>query len=165
MNELVIPIAGGGKIDKATVAHTGVQMQMPTWIGDNERNLWLLPYEPLVAVRGRNVVTKRAIAKQQDNSYGTVKEVWTQDDYQVLITGKLFDFARPKEYPGEMVSKMSGFFTMKKPLYIRNELLDLLGISRLVVEDWEFPPTPNIVYQDFAIRAVSDQNFNLLIEK
>lgn len=165
MGTLSIPISGGGTIDKATVAHTGVQMQMPTWIGENERSLWLLPYEPLIAVRGHNIITKRSIAKTKDSSYGSVKEVWTQDDFQILITGVLFDHNRPNEYPREMVSRLSGLMALKKPLYIQNALLDLLGVSTIVVEDWEFPPTANIAYQDFAVRAVSDQNFNLLIEK
>lgn len=162
-NSLLIPI--GLAISKAAVAETGVQMQMPLWLGETSRNLWLLPYEPQVAVRGKNVITRRTIAKLKDKSFGSVKELWTKDDYEIIISGMLHDHSRPDELPGELITKLDGLCSLRKPLFAQCALLDVIGASQIVVESWEFPPTPGIGYQAYSIKAYSDQNFNLFIEK
>ncbi len=158
-------IATGLPIDRATVAETGVVMQMPCRIGDTERTLWLLPYEPKIAVRGKNVITRRMIAKRKEGGYGTVKELWTKDDWEVIIYGTLFDHNRPNELPTEYISKLSSLCSLGKPLIIDNALLAALGIGQIAIADYRFPETPGIGYQNFEIVAYSDSNFNLLIEK
>ncbi len=166
---LNIPLNGGGTpITKATVAQTGVQMQMPFWIGANDRELWLLPIEPLVAVRGRNVITRRTIAKKKNKAkegFGSIKELWAIDDYEVVITGMLNDHTRPGELPSEMITKLDGLATLGKPLVVRCALLNALGVGMIAVDGWEFEPTPGINDQFYTLRGFSDQNFNLLIEK
>jgi hypothetical protein len=161
---LVIPTPGLA-IDRATVAETGVQMQMPFCLGETTRGLWLLPIEPLVAVRGRNVITRRTIAKLKDRSFGSVKELWTKDDYEIIITGMLYDHTKPNELPQQLITRLDGLCSLKKPLYAQCALLEALGASQIIIESWEFPPTPNIGYQAYSIKAFSDQNFNLFIEK
>jgi len=161
---LIIP--GVGKpIDKATVAESGVMMQMPMWLGETERDLWLLPFEPQVAVRGRNVITRRTIAKQKERGFGSVKELWTKDDYEITISGLLRDYTKPGVLPSEMITKLDGLCSLKKPLIAQCALLEALGASQVVIESWEFPPTEGIENQMFTIKAYSDQNFQLLIEK
>lgn len=169
---LNIPLNGGGTpITKATVAQTGVQMQMPFWIGETPQKLWLLPLEPLVAVRGRNVITRRTIAKRKKKDsktkegFGSIKELWATDDYEVIITGLLRDHTNPNVLPSEMITRLDGLATLGKPLYVRCALLEALGIGQIAVDGWEFEPTPGIEDQFFSLRGFSDQNFNLLIEK
>jgi hypothetical protein len=161
---LVIPTPGLA-IDRAAVAETGVQMQMPFRLGATFRSLWLLPLEPLVAVRGKNVITRRTIAKLKDRSFGSVKELWTKDDYEIIITGMLYDHTQPNQLPQEMITRLDGLCSLKKPLYAQCALLEALGASQIVVDSWEFPPTPGIGWQAYSIKAFSDQNFNLFIEK
>lgn len=167
--ELVIPGINGLPIDKATVARTGVQMQMPFRIGETDRSMWLLPLEPLVSVRGRNVITRRTIAKMRASGgkegYGSVKELWTKDDYEIIVTGVLDDHEKRGELPSDPISRLNGLFSLRKPLIIECALLNILGISQIVIESWEFPATPNIEDQAYTFRGFSDQNFNLLIEK
>ena len=160
---LVIPI--GKAISRAAVAETGVQMQMPMWLGETPQRLWLLPYEPLVAVRGKNVITRRTIAKLKDKSFGSVKELWTKDDYEIIISGMLHDHSKPDELPRELITKLDALCSLRKPLFAQCALLDVIGASQIVIESWEFPPTQGIGYQAYSIKAYSDQNFNLFIEK
>lgn len=169
---LTIPI--GLAISKAAVAETGVQMQMPMWIGETNRSLWLLPIEPMVAVRGKNVITRRTIAKHQNSKqgngsgnrgYGSVKELWTKDDYEIIISGMLYDHTKPDELPRELITKLDALCSLKKPVYVECALLEILSASQIVIESWEFPPTQGIGYQAYSIKAYSDQNFNLFIEK
>lgn len=163
MGPLIIPT--GVPIDKATVAETGVQMQMPFRLGSTERNLWLLPYEPLVAVRMRNVITRRLIAKMKKGGFGSVKESWAKDDYEILISGMLHNASNPNELPIEQITRLDSLCSSGEPLITDCALLAALGISQIVPENLEFPPTPGIGYQAYTLRAFSDSNFNLLIEK
>lgn len=161
---LVIPInqpVGGG----ATVAHTGVAMAMPMRIGASGSSLWLLPLEPLVSVKGSNVITRRMVSKWRKVGYGSVKETWTQNDYEVSIEGVLYDHTQPDNLPSEMISKLQGILTQKKPIIVECDLFSALGLAQLAVFDWDFPATQAIGYQNFIIKAYSDQDFNLLIEQ
>lgn len=160
---LTIPI--GLAISRAAVAETGVQMAMPMWLGETSRSLWLLPYEPMVAVRGRNVITRRTIAKLKDKSFGSVKELWTKDDYEIIISGMLHDHTRPDELPNQLITRLDGLCSLRRPLFAHCALLEVIGASQIVIESWEFPPTKGIGYQAYSIKAYSDQNFNLFIEK
>lgn len=155
----------GIAVDKATVADTGVQMQMPMRIGETEKSLWLLPLEPLVAVRGRNVITRRLVSKYNQQTFGSVKELWTKDDYEIIITGMLYEHTKPDELPAEMITRFNALCSLRKPLIVRCALLEAVGVNQIVIQDWELPPTPGIEFQAFTIRAFSDQNFNLLIER
>lgn len=152
---------GGAKtgIDKATVAKTGVIMKMPVRIG-YRGNMWLLPTEPLVAVRGRNIITRRIIAKKR--GVGSVKEQWATDDYEVILTGTLEDFNITDELPSEMISRLNALYLGKKPVIIDCSLCDALGISLLAIEEIEFPPTKGIHRQDYVIRAFSDEDIELI---
>jgi hypothetical protein len=170
---LKIPIDTGGQlpIDKATVAATGVQMQMPFRIGVTETSLWLLPLEPFVSARMSNVITRRTIAKMKQgtngsqSAFGSVKELWTKDDYEIIITGMLNDHTQPDQLPSEVISKLNGLISLGRPLIVECALLTALGVSQIVVQGCEFPATPGIGDQFFTIKAYSDNNFNLLIEK
>lgn len=48
---------------------------------------WLLPYEPMIRTTGKNIITTRHVAKGRIR--GSIKERWTQDDYQIHIEGVL----------------------------------------------------------------------------
>src|SRR5690554_51238 len=52
-------------------------------------NFFQMPYEPLISVSGKNNIVKRSIAKS-DGFVGTVKEHWSQGDYEITITGALY---------------------------------------------------------------------------
>lgn len=146
-------------ISKQTIKETGVIMQMPVSIG-LKGNLWTLPREPLVAVRGRNIITRRNIAKKR--GVGSVKEMWSTDDYEVILTGTLIDADSPDELPTKMISRLNALYQSKKSIIIDCSLLDAIGISMIAIESIEFPPTKGIARQDYIIRAFSDEEHELL---
>lgn len=140
-------------------------MQMPVYIGLTPRELWLLPYEPLVSVRGRAVITRRTVAKLRDQRFGSVKELWTKDDYEITLRGRLHNHENPDQLPADMISRLDGLCSARKPLLIQCELLEVLGCTQVAIESWEFPETPGIGNVNYVIRGFSDNHFNLFIER
>lgn len=146
-------------VDKAYVAHTGVQMLMPVEIGPVGGERFLFPLEPLVSVRGRKIITRRMIAKRR--GIGSVKELWAIDDWEVTISGHLYD-PEFEGFPTELVSTLKGIYMSDKMLDVSCALLGAVGIFNMCIEYLELPGTPGIQRQDFLIRGYSDQDFDLL---
>lgn len=151
-------------IDKATVAETGVIMQMPMRLG-YKGDMWLLPLEPLIGVRGQTILTRRNIAKRK--GIGSVKEIWATDDWEVTIQGTLENLDAD-ELPTREITRMKSLYLgggdsskPRRSVIIDCALTDALGIGQLLIVDIEFPPTKTINRQDFLIRALSDEDFDL----
>jgi len=154
---------GGGVlkpgISKQTIKETGAIMQMPVSIG-YRGNMWVLPREPLVSVRGRNIITRRNIAKK--TGVGSVKELWSTDDYEVILTGTLVDGEVTDELPSQMISRLNALYQAKKSVIIECALLEAVGVALLAIESIEFPPTKGIGRQEYIIRGFSDEDHELL---
>lgn len=148
----------------ATVKHTGAVMQCPVRLGAKAdgSDLKTLPIEPLVSVRGRNVVAARGIAKNEGR--GTVKELFATDDYEVTITGRLYS-GEEGVFPDEWVGWLRKICEAKKTIQVMSKLTDSIDVRYLTVLDWSFPETGNVAWQDYQIRAVSDDPFFELIIK
>ncbi|EJX08106.1 hypothetical protein EVA_03786, partial [gut metagenome] len=87
-----------------TIANVrGVPMQCPLWMRLEGEEWWLLPYEPIISVNGKNVIVKKQVSKGRVR--GSIKERWSQDDYQIKISGILID-PSGSEYPEEYVMKL-----------------------------------------------------------
>ena len=65
----------------------GVPMRMPLEVKSDTSDWWLFPMEPLVSLNGRNILARRQVAKGR--ARGSIKDRWTQDDWQVNIEGVL----------------------------------------------------------------------------
>lgn len=148
--------------ETAIVPSTGVTMQCPVRLGikADGSDLKTLPIEALVSARGRNRIIVRNVAKQKAggvNQSGSVKELWTQDDYLVTVTGTLYSGDDDK-YPEEWVTFLNGLFRSRKSLIIISKLTDTLGVRSIVVEEWEFPETKGVAYQNFQFRGISDDS-------
>jgi hypothetical protein len=146
-------------ITKQTIKETGAVMQMPVSIGQRGQ-MWTLPREPLVSVRGRNIITRRNIAKKK--GVGSVKELWSTDDYEVILTGTLVDAGVKDELPTQMITRLTALYQSKKSVIIECALLEAVGIGLLAIESIEFPPTKGISRQDYVIRGFSDSEYELL---
>jgi hypothetical protein len=145
-------------LDKKFVAETGIQMQMPVELGP-VGNRFLFPYEPLVSVRGRKIITRRAIAKRK--AIGSVKELWSVDDWEISIEGDLYN-PEFEGFPTELVSTLNGIYMSTKMLSISCALTDAIGVYNMCMEYLELPHTPGIQRQRFYIRGYSDNDFDLL---
>lgn len=118
---------------------------------------WLLPLEPMITITGRHVITKRQVLKSR--SRGSVKERWTLDDYGIRIEGIL---QGQGGYPKEHVARLRRYCEAGEVI-ASSPLLELFGITRLIIESWEIPHTSGVENQNYALSCLSDDSYKLLI--
>lgn len=125
------------------------------------------PYEPLVSISGGNSIITRKVAKAK-NFIGTVKEHWSQDDYEITITGVMLGAIEKGSiedcYPIEQFERLKEFCTHPSGIELYCEPLQLLGISRVVVKSFSFPFTKGENVQAYEIQCLSDFTSELLLE-
>lgn len=134
----------------------------------SDENYWLLPWEPLINIEAKNTIAKRYIAKAGKNHIGSIKERWATDDYQITITGAFIgDKMRgiaAQTYPREDMERLRDYLLTPEALQVKCELLQILGINRIVIESVNFPFTKGENVQAYEIKAVSDFPYQLLYE-
>ena len=140
-------------------ARLGVPCACPLLIrGANEANWWELPIEPVITINGKNTIVKRSVLKvagTKGERRGTVKELWTQDDYEVNISG-IFIADEEHRLPERDIRRLRGYCEAREPLYVLSDLFTLFNIDRIVIEDYSFPFTHGMQNQMFSIKACSD---------
>lgn len=144
------------------VAHTNIEMACPVQIGlrRDGSDLWVLPIEPTVSVRASKTIIKRAVQSAAGRR-GSVKEEWAVDDYQITVNGL---FQSPDgRFPAGDVARLDALLKEGGPLQIRCLLLDVLGITQLAVESWDFPETSGLENQTYAFSGSSDEDIELLV--
>lgn len=138
----------------------GIPMSMPLELkADGDSDWWLLPYEPIISISGKNVIVKKQISKGKVR--GSIKERWTQDDYSISISGI---FIGSSSYPSDDVRKLRRMCESAK-LQVSCPLLEIFSISQIVVESFDFPFTSGPQNQAYSISAVSDDMYKLLLKK
>lgn len=137
----------------------GVPMQFPLYLSKEGAEEWLLPYEPIVKVSGKNVLVRKQVTKGKVR--GTIKERWSQDDYSVNISGI---FMGNGAYPYDDVKRLRELCEEAK-LIVRSPLLELFSISRIVIESYDIPFTAGLENQAYEISAFSDDIYKLLLRK
>ena len=130
---------------------------------EEELDYWRLPFDPVISVSGSNTIIRTDVLRQsngRNGRRGTVKEVWSQQDYQVQIAGM---FIGSGGFPEADLRRLRYYCEGRKVLKVRCELLEVFGIDRLAIESYDFAHTPGNENQQFAIKAYSDDAFSLLI--
>ncbi|MDR3350359.1 MAG: DUF6046 domain-containing protein [Prevotellaceae bacterium] len=125
---------------------------------------WTLPLDPVISVSGKNAIVRRQVLKVDntvENRRGTVKELWSQDDYEVNIAGVLIGAG---DLPEDELHKLRAYMEARKVLSIESRLLGIFGITRLAVEDYSLPFTKGMENQMYTIKGYSDDMFDLLIK-
>lgn len=139
----------------------GIPMTMPVDIRTEGGEWWTLPIEPMVSVSGKNVISKKQVSKGRVR--GTIKERWTQGDYEISIEGILINF-NGDAYPTEDVKKLREFCE-NAAVEVSSPLFDIFSIDRMVIESYSFPFTSGPANQAYSISAVSDDIYKLLLKK
>ena len=124
----------------------------------NETNYWQLPIEPVITINGKNTIIKKQVLKvagTKGERRGTVKELWTQDDYEINISGILINKDNT-QLPEQDIRRLRTYCEAREPLYVLNDLFTLFNIDRIIIEDYSFPFTAGIQNQMFTIKAYSD---------
>lgn len=119
--------------------------------------------DPLVSVSLPNNIISTPITGR----VGTVKEYVGQSDYAVSIRGILATdpFAANRfEYPLQQVQTMQAMASLGVALPVSGWLLDVFGISSLVVKDLLFDSLPGFTnLQAYELQCLSDQPIELLL--
>ncbi|EGV44340.1 hypothetical protein BZARG_788 [Bizionia argentinensis JUB59] len=133
---------------------------------------YLLPYEPMININGKNTLIRRNVAKAKTKGGrevgGSIKERWNQGDYDITITGVLIGSLLTGNvedcFPREDFEKLRDFMTTPKSLKVYCEPLQLLGINQIVIEDFSFPFTKGENVQAYEIKCYSDFDYKLLLD-
>lgn len=137
----------------ATYVQCGVTLTV-----DDER-IVLTP-DPVMSVSGHNVVVRRNVAKG-GVVRGTIKESWREDDLSVQVAGLLTGDDR--ESMGDKVSKLLAICQAGKVVTIDCDYLrDCYGITKIVIEDYDFQHTKGLGNQQYVLKGYSDESYELL---
>ena len=139
---------------------------------DGGKTYFRLPYEPLISISGKNVIAKRRVSKWNSESTkqltGTIKERWSQDDYEITITGVLIGSLLRGNmedcFPKDDFQKLRNILTHAKQVKVNCAPLELLGINNIVIDDFSLPFTKGENVQAYEIKACYDFSYNLLME-
>ena len=140
----------------------GIPMQMPLRLKLEEADAeeWLVPMEPMVSITGQHIITRHHVSKGRIR--GSIKERWAQDDYAVTIEGILL--GEDGKYPEEDVARLRMFCEAGRVTAL-NPLLEIFGISHLVIESWDIPFTSGTANQNYSLKAYSDDIYKLLLSR
>lgn len=127
-----------------------------------ESNEYFFPCDPILSISGKNIIIRRKVSKSKMR--GTIKERWSQDDYDITIAGMLVGAS-----PDNLKSMQRELVTMlengKNGFNIKCDILNnYLDVQRIAIEAWDFPPTPGLENQAFSIKAYSDDIYTLFEE-
>lgn len=149
------------QLEEIIVANAiGVPMVLPLYFKLEGEDWWLLPYEPQISLQGTNIITKKQVSKGAVR--GTIKERWSQGDYQVNISGILI--GADGRYPEDDVKKLRSYMEAGKVL-VKSPLLELFSINQVVVESWNIPFTAGQANQAYTVAALSDDIYKLLLRR
>jgi len=123
---------------------------------------FLLPVDPIISINGRNSITKRYPLKNKKR--GSIKELWSMDDYNVTISGIL---CKSELIPLSFyLNRLKKFCEAKESVHITCDILNnVFGITRIAIESYDFPFTKGEDYQAFTLNALSDDMYQLIEEK
>lgn len=140
----------------------GVPMQLPMRLKLEEAGAeeWLVPMEPMVSLTGQNIITRRHVNKGRVR--GSIKERWAQDDYSITVEGILMGM--DGKYPAEDVARLRSFCEAAH-VEVLNPLLEIFGISHMVIESWDIPFTSGAANQNYTLKAQSDDIYKLLLTR
>ena len=147
--------------DTLTPSSTPALNQAPLTLRRENGQTYNFPLDPIIAVSGKNIVTRRYIAKGAMR--GTVKEFFSLDDYEITITGLLM--ADSAHDLNTILRDLSDLCQANESLLVENDwLVQSFGITRLVIESYAFPNTKGLTNQAYSLKCFSDDSVTLLEE-
>jgi hypothetical protein len=141
--------------DLVMTTPTGVPLFMPMSI-----NGYQLPNEPILTIKLQKKIVKTQL--YGNTRKGTVKETVSTDDYSIDVRGIAINYYDKYNYPAEIVSKLNELVKLNESLLVKSPLTRLMGIDRVVIENFELIPTPGVQHvQAYRMSMSSDEDFVL----
>ena len=131
-----------------------------------ESEWWTLPFDPVMSVSGGNNIVRSNVLKQDNSNNerrGTIKEVWSQDDYTIQIAG-LFMGKNDDDIPMDELGKLRNICEARQVIEVECDLLEIFNIHYIATEKFELAHTNGRQNQQFSITAYSDDDFSLLVK-
>ena len=148
-----------GKNFESTLFLVPVKLRLNS---ESENGGFQLPLDPLISISGKNIIRRRYVAKSKMR--GSIKETWSQDDYEITIAGLLQN--DDKGYLNDDIFMLREYLEAAESVHITCDLLNnVFDIKRIAIESYDFPFTKGMENQAFTIKAYSDDNYQLLEEK
>ena len=148
-----------GKNFESTLFVVPVKLRLDN---EAENGGFQLPLDPLISISGKNIIRRRYVAKSKMR--GSIKETWSQDDYEITIAGLLQN--EDQQYLNDDILTLTKYLEAAESVHIVCDLLNnVFDITRIAIESYGFPFTKGIENQTFTIKAYSDDNYQLLEEK
>jgi hypothetical protein len=148
-----------GKNFESTVFLVPVKLRLEA---HGEKGGYQLPLDPLISISGKNIIRRRYVAKSKMR--GSIKERWSQDDYEITIAGLLQN--EDQEYMNDDIFMLREILEAPEAVHIVCDLLNnVFDITRIAIESYDFPFTKGMENQAFTIKAYSDDHYQLLEEK
>lgn len=120
------------------------------------------PLDVLVSISGKNIITRRYVSKG-NSLRGSIKESWSQDDYDIQIAGVLI--TEDQDLLSTQIKSIRMLCESQQALRVESDLLlNTFDIKSIAVESFEFPFTKGMENQAFSIRAYSDDAYQILEE-
>lgn len=156
---------------KANIPVSDEEQFFPLSMRVDQGEWFTLPYEPMINISGKNNIIKRPIMKYHqdfsDGIFGTVKERWSMDDYNITITGIFFGANEQGVYedtfPISDFNKLRDYLLSGKEIEVTCPIFELLGINYIAIESFNFPFTKGENVQAYEIKALSDMPIDALI--
>ena len=132
---------------------------------------WVFPFEPMINISGGNEVFKANVAKNSKDESGNfqpgaIKTRSRRKDFSITINGLFMGSTKgsPEDcYPVKDIEKLLLFLFHQKELFVYNHLLEIFGITKIVIEDYKFPFTKGENVQAYEITALSDFPHKLVV--
>jgi hypothetical protein len=123
-------------------------------------NPWQLPIDPVISVSGKNIIARRNLLKQGDaeKRRGTIKELWSQDDYRITIAGVF-----QGEYAYDELLQLRNICEERAVVEAKNDILDVFNIAKMVVESFEYPHTKGLDNFMWTMQCYSDDDYEILV--
>ena len=122
-----------------------------------------LPLDPLVSISGKNEIVCRNVARHDGKTHGSIKEKWRASDWNITIAGVLM--AGRDTSIEQLVERLRLYIEADENIeivcpYIRESY----GITRIVIESYDFPFTKGEENQAYTLKCKSDDvRTNLLL--
>lgn len=148
--------------------YMGREIWLPIKFYDLDRNIFgaseiLLPYATL-DISAKKTIVKTPLAERQ----GTVKELYSVDDYQIGIKGFVIGYdstGKYPQFPEQEIKQLNDLFLVNEALKIDNAILNIcMPGSRVVIEElkWNEPEGGGRRnYRSFQMKLESDTVFTL----
>ncbi|MDR0206041.1 MAG: DUF6046 domain-containing protein [Bacteroidales bacterium] len=148
-----------GKNFESTLFLVPVKLRLNS---ESENAGFQLPLDPLISISGKNIIRRRYVAKSKMR--GSIKETWSQDDYEITIAGLLQN--EEQGCLNDDIITLREYLESAESIHIICDLLNnVFDIRRIAIESYDFPFTKSVENQAFTIKAYSDDNYQLLEDK